>query len=239
MKIGVFDSGIGGLTVLDEVRKLLPQYDYIYYGDSANNPYGDKSDEELLDITVKIVKFLVKEGCRLIIIACNTATTRCRRKLMGLFPDIIFVGVVPAIKVACDNDYKNILVMATSSTVGSDRVCELVNDNKKKSQSIWLVACHGLADAIEKKNIKLIDELLNKLLSPYISFNIDCIVLGCTHYPLIKKNINKLFPSSIIIDGNLGVAKEVEHQLIKNKLNVDNTLNGNLEIYNSLIDKVL
>ena len=239
MKIGFFDSGIGGMTVLEEVRKLLPQYDYIYYGDSANNPYGDKSESELFDITVKIVKFLIKEECKLIVIACNTATTRCRKYLMELFPDIIFVGVVPAIKVACDHNFKNILVMATSSTVQSTRVGELIRDNKKDFQNIWLLPCYGLADSIEKQDKESIDIILNKLLLPYVSFNIDCIVLGCTHYPLIKRNIQELFPEVVIIDGNLGVAKEVKRQLINNKLNVTSRKQGELKIYNSLVDKVL
>lgn len=236
MKIGVFDSGIGGLTVLNEVRKLLPQYDYIYYGDTMNNPYGNKNEEELFLITLKIVDFLIIKGCKLIIIACNTATTRCRKKLMEIYPDIVFVGVVPAIKVACDNNYKNILVLATPSTVSSDRVSEIIDSNKKIDQQIHLVSCDGLANAIENNDYKLVDELLYYYCGEYINMNIDCIVLGCTHYPLIEGNIQMIFPTVKIVNGNLGVAKEVERQL--NNFNISNNdCLGTLVVYNSLVDK--
>lgn len=236
MKIGVFDSGIGGLTVLNEVRKLLPEYDYIYYGDSKNNPYGNKTEDELFSIVVEIVEFLIMKGCKVIIIACNTATTRCRGKLMKKYPDIIFIGVVPAIKVACDNDCKNILVLATPSTISSDRVSEIVNSNKKIHQQVYLLSCDGLANAIENKNYELVDKLLCKYCNEYIDKDIDCIVLGCTHYPLIQKNIQNIFPTTRIIDGNLGVAREVERQLISHNFSSDGQ-GGTVKIYNSLIDK--
>ena len=236
MKIGVFDSGIGGLTVLDEVRKLLPEYDYIYYGDSKNNPYGNKDEDELFSIVVEIVEFLIVKGCKLIIIACNTATTRCRKKLIQMYPDIIFIGVVPAIKVACDNDYKNILVLATPSTVSSDRVSEIINSNKKRDQQIYLVSCDGLANAVENNDYKLVDELLYYYCDEYVNMNIDCIVLGCTHYPLIERNIQNVFPTVKIINGNLGVAKEVRRQLNDHNISSNNSP-GTLVVYNSLIDK--
>ena len=237
MKIGVMDSGIGGMTVLEEVRKLLPNYDYIYYGDSKNNPYGNKSDDELLSIASSIVTFLINQGCKLIIIACNTATTRCREKLMKLFPNIIFIGVVPAIKVACDKNYKNVLVMATPSTIKSERVHDLIKENKKIYQNIYLLSCEGLANAIENNNVDLIDRLLLEFLTPYLDKSIDSIVLGCTHYPLIKKNIKSLIKNVDILDGNIGVAKETKRQLDNNGFICNDF--GSLKIYNSLIYNVL
>ena len=121
-KIGVFDSGLGGLSVLKELRKLLPNEDYIYYADSINVPYGEKSDEELLDLTSKIVDYLLEKDCKLIVIACNTATTSCMKRLRELYPDTIFVGTVPAIKVAYDHNYKNTIILSTPYTTKSKRV---------------------------------------------------------------------------------------------------------------------
>ena len=109
--IGMFDSGIGGLTVLDVLKELVPNEDYLYYADNKNNPYGEKSDEELLKICCKVVDYLIDNNCRIIVIACNTATTKCMKKLREIYKDIIFVGTVPAIKVASDGNYKNTLKM--------------------------------------------------------------------------------------------------------------------------------
>ena len=148
MKIGVFDSGRGGMSILDELRRLLPNEDFLYYGDSINNPYGEKSDEELMTITTKIVDYLKENDCRVIVIACNTATTRCMKKLRKIYPELIFIGTVPAIKMACDNNFKNTLVMATPATIESERTSELVRDNKRIDQNIYLVPWFGLAQAI-------------------------------------------------------------------------------------------
>ena len=132
--IGVFDSGIGGLSVLEELEKVLPNEDFYYYGDSINNPYGEKSDQELLEITSHIVDVLKENGAKIIVIACNTATTRVMKKLREKYPKMIFVGTVPAIKVASDHDSKNTLVMATEATIHSLRTAELIRDNKRKDQ---------------------------------------------------------------------------------------------------------
>lgn len=213
MNIGVFDSGIGGLTVLEEVVRLLPGYDYIFYGDSANNPYGEKSDEQLLEITSNIVDYLKERDCRLIVIACNTATTRCRHALMRKYPDITFIGTVPAVKLACDSNYSNILVLATPGTIASERMSQLVNDNIRPNQKIYPLACYGLADAIENHVPEAVDIILDSIKEQYGDKNIDCIVLGCTHYPFIKEDIQKRFPDADIIDGSNGVARETRRQL--------------------------
>lgn len=231
--IGVFDSGIGGLTVLEEIVKLLPNYSYIYYGDSKNNPYGEKSDNELLNITSNIVNNFKKRGCKIIVIACNTATTRCMKKLREKYQDLIFVGTVPAIKVACDNNYKNTLVMATPATIESERTNELVKDNIKKDQNIYLVPCLGLANAIERKDYYDIKKILKDIFNDYKDKNIDSIVLGCTHYPHIKKEIKEEMPDAILLDGSLGVAKEVKKQLELNNILPINE-KGNIEILKEL-----
>lgn len=212
-KIGVFDSGIGGTTVLNEMLKIMPNENYIYYADSKNNPYGEKDDEELFEITENVVKYLIDNGSKIIVIACNTATTRCIKHLREVFPGVTFVGTEPAIKPACEANYKNILMMATPGTCVSIRTAELIKTYKKDDQNIYLVPCYGLANAIEIHNRRAQIRIVKEIYQTYKSKNIDCILLGCTHYPLIKDLISKYFKGIDIIDGSLGVAKRVKYLL--------------------------
>ena len=207
MKIGVFDSGKGGTLILDEIKKLLPNEDYLYIGDSKNCPYGEKTDEELMAIVKGIVDRFVKWGAKLIVIACNTATTRCISQLRKDYPNIQFVGTEPAIKLAANSDARKILVMATPGTIDSERTARLLEENKKDNQVIDLLACNGLADVIEANGDvdKKLRGLLNDSQKDY-----DKIVLGCTHYSLVKANIQKFFPAAELIDGNKAVANRVK-----------------------------
>ena len=227
-KIGVFDSGIGGKTTLEEIRKILPNEDYIYYADSKNNPYGEKNDDELKRIVCEIVNYFISEDVKMIVIACNTATTRCIEYLREKYPNMIFVGTEPAIKVACDNQYKNTLVMATPLTINSPRLVSLINDNIRDEESVTLLPCEGLAHAIENENNEEIDLILNKLLTYYMNKDINAVVLGCTHYPIIKDKIQEYFKDAVIIDGNIGVAKRVKELLSKNNLLTDRNFEGSV-----------
>ena len=150
--IGMFDSGIGGFTILNVLKELLPNEDYLYYADSKNNPYGEKDIDTLFNICCEVVDYLLSYDCKIIVIACNTATTKCMKKLREKYSDVVFVGTVPAIKVASDHNYKNTLVMATPATIESERTYELIRDNKRDNQNIYLVSCYGLAHAIENDN---------------------------------------------------------------------------------------
>lgn len=237
-KIGVFDSGIGGLSILEELRKVLPHEDFLYFGDSINCPYGEKSDEQLLKITSRIVDYLKSRGCKVIVIACNTATTRCMARLRKLYPELIFVGCVPAIKMACDQNFKNTLVMATPATIESERTHELVRDNKRSEQNIYLVPCFGLAPAIENKNEKGIKTILQNIFFEYKDKNIDSIVLGCTHYPFIKKEILEFMPDVTLLDGSNGVAREVKRQLERHDLLEESNKEGIVVIMNSKDSKL-
>ena len=217
-KIGVLDSGIGGFTILEELEKELPNESFIYYKDSKNIPYGDKTEEEIYLNTKKIIEELIKQNVKLIVIACNSISTILLKKIKEEYKDIIFIGTVPPIKVACDKDYKNILVMATKITVNSNRIKEIINDNKKDKQNIILLDCSGLVELIEKKDNNLINDKLNKIFKDYLNTSIDCIVLGCTHYPLIKENISNIFRDATILESTDGVVKEVKRQLNLNNL---------------------
>lgn len=217
-KIGVFDSGIGGLTILGELKKILPNEKYLFYADSKNCPYGEKSDKDLYNITSNVVEYLIQNDCKIIVLACNTATTRCIKYLREKYSDVIFVGTEPAIKLACDKDYKNILVMATPATITSEKINILVNENKKEYENIFLVPCEGLADAIETNNLLKQETIISSIYNEYKDKDIDAIVLGCTHYPHIKCLINKYFSKADLLDGSNGVARECKRQLQKRSL---------------------
>lgn len=235
--IGVFDSGIGGLTVLEELKKILPKEDYLFYADSLNNPYGEKDDNELNEITSNIVDYLLERECKIIVIACNTATTRCIKYLRDKYPNISFVGTEPAIKVACDRGYNNILVMATPATINSERTSILVNDNKKDYENIYLVPCEGLANAIETNDYDRQERIVSNIFNEYKDKDIDAIVLGCTHYPHIKELISKYFLKAELLDGGNGVAREVKRQLELHRLLSENG-KCNVQIINSKVDRV-
>ncbi len=206
MKIGIFDSGKGGLSIFQEIKKVLPNEEYKYIADSEHCPYGEKSDEELMKIVRKNVDELEKWGAKIIVVACNTATTRCIEGLREDYPELDFVGTEPAIKLAVETGAKKILVMATPGTIESERMESLLEENQKLGQEFVLLACPGLADAVEKG--EGIDEKLQELLEETSGY--DCVVLGCTHYSLIKDKIQKYFPDAKIIDGDRGVAKRVK-----------------------------
>ena len=235
-KIGVFDSGLGGLSVLKEMMKVLPNEDFLFYEDSLNNPYGVKDEEELLEITSKIVDYLLDHDCKIIVIACNTATTCCMKALREKYPNTIFVGTVPAIKVAYDNNYKNTIILSTPYTTKSKRVEELLNDYTREDQIIINISGENLANLIELDKHDEIMELLHRLLDDYKD-KADSLVLGCTHYSLIKAEINEVLPNTVLLDGCLGVANEVKHQLEEHNLLENNS--GFLEIVNSKSDDLI
>ncbi|MBR3146397.1 MAG: glutamate racemase [Bacilli bacterium] len=231
-KIGILDSGLGGLSILKELRNVLPNEDYLFYEDSINNPYGSKSETELLKIVSNIVEFLLKRDCKMIVIACNTATTSCMKSLREMYPDTIFVGTVPAVKMAYDNNCKNTIILSTPYTMNSKRVEELIDEYHNPDQNIINISGENLANLIENEKYYEIFALLERILNPYKDI-CDSIVLGCTHYPLIKDIIQSIVPNAKLLDGSLGVANEVKHQLtINNLLNTKSTL-GDIEIINS------
>ena len=161
--IGVFDSGIGGVTVLKEIVKILPKENYIYYSDSKNNPYGDREEKELLKICENIVQFLLSKNCKAIVIACNTASAKAVQYLRGKYKEIPFIAIEPAYKMVYDYAYeKSTLVMATKGTIESEKFNMLYHkyDNHKTT----LLSCVGLADTIEEgkqeKIIKYLEENL-------------------------------------------------------------------------------
>lgn len=231
-KIGLLDSGYGGLSVLKEVMNILPNEDYLYYADTLNNPYGVKNKEELFNITSSIVDFLIKNDCKIIVLACNTATTSCIEELREKYKDMIFIGTVPAIKVAYDNGSKNTIILSTPSTTMSNRVKELLHDYTREDQEVIKISGKNLANLIELDKKEEYMDLLHSLLDEYKD-KADTLVLGCTHYSLIKDDINKILPNTILVDGTLGIAKEVKRKLEEYDLLNPSTKKGSLDIINS------
>lgn len=206
-KIGFFDSGIGGVTVLKECIKILPNFKYVYYSDSINNPYGDKSEEEVLEIASNIVEYLINEGCSVIVIACNTASAICVEYLRNKYPDIIFIAIEPAVKCAYDNLEDNTLIMATKGTMDSEKFHVLYE--KYHRDNFYLLSCVGLANLIENGNSDEIRDYLNKNISWYKG-KVNSVVLGCTHYPLIKREISDVLGNVSFYDGSMGVSKRLK-----------------------------
>ncbi len=234
--IGFFDSGIGGISVWKEVIKLLPSENTIYLADSKNSPYGSKAISEIQDISLKNTKWLIERGCKLIVVACNTATTNSIKLLREKF-EIPFVGIEPGIKPAI-KESKNgkIGVLATRGTLSSELF-------EKTSQSIFGIDIiekegDGIVEIIESGEFENneLESLLKKYLNPMIDYGIDQLVLGCTHYFIVKDLIKKIVGNKITITNyNVAVATQVKRilevekivNIEKNKIYNDFFTNGN------------
>lgn len=207
--IGVFDSGIGGATVLKRILQLVPNYHYVYYSDSLNNPYGDKSSEEIYQIVQSVVQYLMDKGCAIIVIACNTASAICVNRLREEFA-IPFVAIEPAYKMLhTANVTEKTLVMATKGTIESEKF-QLLYQTYNNGNTI-LFPCIGLADLIEQGNTT---EIYKYLQNHFKQFEgVKHVVLGCTHYPLIKEQISSVLGEVTFYDGSFGVAAQLKHQI--------------------------
>ena len=243
--IGFFDSGIGGISVWKEVVKLLPRENTIYLADSKNSPYGSKTISEIQDISFKNTKWLIEKGCKLIVVACNTATTNSINLLREKF-EIPFVGIEPGIKPAI-KESKNgkIGVLATKGTLSS----ELFEKTSKSIFGIDIIEKEGdgiveIIESGEFENNEL-ESLLRKYLNPMIDYGIDQLVLGCTHYFIVKDLIKKIVGNKISITNyNVAVAAQVKLileekktvNIEKNKIYNDFFTNGNKFAIELLID---
>ena len=214
--IGIIDSGIGGVTIFREILKSIPKGHFIYYSDSINNPYGDKSKKEILDILDNVVTKLIDMGCTIIVIACNTASSIGVSYLREKYRKILFIATEPAYKMVHDyNPQGKTLVMATRGTIESEKFLELYH--KYDNHNTILLSCIGLAELIE--NNKDVSKYLNELLGKYK--DIDNVVLGCTHYPLIKSEIKKVLGDITFYDGAKGVTKELLRVLKIHNINYE------------------
>ncbi|WP_435313743.1 glutamate racemase [Cellulophaga fucicola] len=216
--IGIFDSGVGGTSIWKEIHKLLPLENTIYLADSANAPYGDKSAEDILQLSIKNTELLLQYNCKLIVVACNTATTNAIEYLRSTYKNVSFIGIEPAIKPAVlQSNSKTVGVLATKGTLSSSLFHSTV---KNHAEGIKIIDREGvgLVPLIEagKASSKEIKELLVSLLAPMLNQNIDYLVLGCTHYPYLIPVLKELLPTHVnIIDSGEAVAKQTKAVLKK------------------------
>ena len=219
MKIGFLDSGIGGLTVLNEAIKRIPDHEYLYYADSDHAPYGTRSTEEIIELTDAAVSFLIQKGAEIIVVACNTATSAAIAYLREKYSFPI-IGMEPAIKPALSQSRSGkILLTATENTLREKKLNDLIHklDAKDRviSLSLQFLVQHAEQNDFDSPELK---EKLKKIFLELDLSEVDILVLGCTHFIFFKPLIRSFIPSSItIIDGNTGTVKNLMNQIPENK----------------------
>jgi glutamate racemase len=237
--IGIFDSGIGGTSIWAAIHRLLPNEKTIYLADSKNAPYGQKSKAEIIALSIKNTEFLLKMDCKLIVVACNTATTNAIQELRTKY-SVPIIGIEPAIKPAATHSKtQTIGILATQGTLNS----ELFNKTAEMYQDIKIIEQigHGLVQLIESGNINSpeMTELLHSYLTPMIEANIDYLVLGCSHYPYLIPQIKKILPEHIqIIDSGEAVAKQTQN-VLKEKVGFSSNEKSEPVFYTNSNPKVL
>lgn len=212
--IGVFDSGVGGISVLRELVKLMPEEDYLYFGDSANAPYGDKTTEQVRQLTLAAAQMLMQRGIKALVVACNTATSAAIQILRETYPDMVIIGIEPALKVAADRfPSGKIGVMATSVTLREEKFHHQAE--RFPDAQIFSIPAPGLVERIESGNMqdRQTRTLLEELLAPYKG-KLDALVLGCTHYPFAAELIADILgPETVLLDGGAGTARQTKRCL--------------------------
>lgn len=229
MKVGIFDSGMGGISVLYEARKHLPNEDFIYYGDSLNAPYGTKTSEEVIDLCIKICDYFLERSVDAIVIACNTATSAAAKVLRKKY-DIPIIGMEPALKPAVENnDGKGIAVMATEMTLKEKKFNQLMKRVASQSK-IYKIAAPKIVELVEADNEN--KEEINQVIRDYFKDvdDIECVVLGCTHFIFVRDNINEVLGDLKVIDGNYGTVMQLKRKLEEKAYKPGQ---GRLEIVNS------
>lgn len=237
--IGLFDSGVGGTSIWKAIHELLPAENTIYLADSKNAPYGKKSKEEIIELSKKNTELLLEMNCKIIVVACNTATTNAIKELRATYK-VPFIGIEPAIKPAANQSKtQKIGILATKGTINS----ELFNKTVKQYQDTKIIEQIGyeLVELIESGEIDSpkIELLLKDYLTPMIEENIDYLVLGCSHYPYLIPKIKKIIPDSIkIIDSGEAVARQTQF-ILKEKIGLNNEQNSQNIFFTNSDPKVL
>lgn len=214
--VAVFDSGVGGISVLRELARLMPEEDYLYYGDSKNAPYGVKDAKTVRALTCGHAKRLFDQGAKGLVVACNTATSAAVRTLRERYPYIPIVGIEPAVKPAAQcGEHPRVLVLATPMTIGEEKFRRLMALYEKEAD-IFPLPCPGLMDFVERGDLDGEDlhKYLTELLYDYRDDAVDAVVLGCTHYPFARRQIERVLgPHVRIFDGGEGTAREMKRRL--------------------------
>lgn len=239
--IGIFDSGVGGTSIWREITKLLPAENTIYLADSKNAPYGEKTPKEILDLSIKNTDYLISKGCKVIVVACNTATTNAIAHLRKQYK-VPFIGIEPAIKPAALNSTSRAVgVLATKGTLASHLFSKTSQDH---AADITIVEREGtgLVKLIESGALNSTEtlELLNNHLQPMLEANVDHLVLGCTHYPYLIPVLKELLPQGVkIIDCGEAVAKQTSNVLAEHQLLNRSEAKGRHQFYTNTDVKIL
>ena len=235
--VAVFDSGLGGISVLRELVRTLPRENYLYFGDSLHAPYGTKTPQEVISLSLQAADRLLAQGAKALVVACNTATSAAIRTLRKTYPELAIVGTEPAIKPAVErHPGGRILMLATAMTVQEEKFQHLKAQYDDQAQIIP-IACSGLMEYVEQgvlRGAEVEGYLLDKL-EPYLKVPIDAVVLGCTHYPFLRGAIRRIVGRRPeIIDGSIGIARQLERRLEEQGLLNPGDVSGKVEFQNSL-----
>lgn len=236
LPVAVFDSGMGGVSVLKELYRLMPDEDYLFFGDSANAPYGGRSVDEVRALTISHVAELLALGAKAVVVACNTATSAAIQPLRERYPGIPIIGLEPAIKPAVEgNPGGRILILATDLTIRQGKCRRLMERYQNQAELIPLGA-PGLMEFVERDQLHTpeLDAFLRRLLAPYIARPVDAVVLGCTHYPFLQEDIASVLGSGVrFYDGGAGTARETRFLLEQAHLRNDPAHCGQITFLNS------
>ena len=213
--IAVLDSGLGGLSVLRHLRRLMPGERFLYYGDSANAPYGTRTRQEVEALTLRAADTLMGRGLKALVVACNTATSAAIETLRAEYPELIVVGIEPALKLAADRfPGGRIGVIATPVTLREEKFCRLLSRYDRLCR-VYQIPAPQLVPLIEQGLVDTpqMEQTLRALLGPYVG-RLDALVLGCTHYPFASHAMERLLgPGVEVLDGGAGTARETRHRL--------------------------
>ena len=238
--IAVFDSGVGGISVMRHLIRLLPGERFLYYGDSANAPYGVKTRQQVRDLTFAAAEKLMQQGIKALVIACNTATSAAIAELRETYRDLIVIGIEPAIKLAADLfPGGTIGIMATPMTLREEKLSRLLSRYADGSCTFHKIPAPDLVELVEagKGNSPEAETMLRDLLSPYSS-SLDALVLGCTHYPIASAALKRILgPEVALLDGGEGTARETARRLQQADLLQNGP--GEIKIINSSSDRKL
>lgn len=234
--IGIFDSGVGGTSIWKEIHSLLPFEDTLYLADSKNAPYGQQTVEDILSLSIKNTEYLLNNGSKIIVVACNTATTNAISYLRKNY-DVPFIGIEPAIKpAALLTKTKSIGILATKGTLNS-QLFSSTSEEFKNDISVTEIIGEGLVPLIENGDFNSIEikSLLEKYLKPMLDANIDHLVLGCSHYPYLIPTLKNILPKNItIIDSGEAVARQTKNILEKHNLLSNTSLPTKLQFLSNL-----
>ncbi len=234
--IAVFDSGMGGITVLRKLHRIMPEENYIYFGDSANAPYGTKTTQEIKNLTVENIERLMERGAKAVVIACNTATSAAAAYLREKHPGFPIIGLEPAIKpAALSMEYPKVLVLATPLTLREEKFLRLMARFSEDADFILLPAPE-LVRYIESGELDTPEEIeyLENLLAPYSDNTVDAVVLGCTHFPFARRNIQRILGDEVLVfDGGKGAARQCQRLLAERSLLCEEGQEGVISFENS------